>query len=87
VAESNSGAKFVQWSTLLAVTAAVVGAVGRFAPLTSMRPEAGLRVNVDSFGYQDAEARLWQDPFQGARAHREAVDAVRGLGLWTASIA
>ncbi|MDB5297780.1 MAG: hypothetical protein JWO31_3763, partial [Phycisphaerales bacterium] len=67
MADGRSTATYVvQWSTLFAVLAAVAGTVGRFAPLTSPRPDEGGATGARGIGDQGADARLWQDPFQAA---------------------
>jgi hypothetical protein len=47
-----------------------VGAVFTPWPLIGARPEQG-PAGVESVGVQQAEARLWQDPFSAAARHRE----------------
>lgn len=70
--ENGTSSVVIQWSTLLALTAAVVGAVSRLTPLTSTRPADPVQGSRLSIGDQDVDARLWQDPFQAAAADREA---------------
>jgi hypothetical protein len=73
MADGNSTSSVViQWSTLLAVAAAVVGAVSRLTPLTSTRPADPVAGSRLSIGDQDVDARLWQDPFQATAADRES---------------
>lgn len=73
MAEGNSGTTSIPWTTIIAVLAAAGGAIYYFSPLTSSRPSAPLGPGLESGAYQDAAARLWQDPFKAAYQRRAAL--------------
>jgi len=63
----------------IAVLLAMLGgaALYRFLPLTSPRPVVEPARGTVGWGGQDVDARLWQDPLEASRKHRE--DVLRGL--------
>ena len=69
----DSGGSPVPWAAVIAVLFAASGAVFYFSPLTSSRPPMPAVADVDALGYQDAAARLWQDPFKAVADRREAI--------------
>lgn len=73
MAEQDSGGSPAPWAAIVAVLVAVSGAVLYFSPLTSSRPASPSVAEVDALGYQDAPARLWQDPFKAVADRREAI--------------
>ena len=68
---TDSTGQSIPWATIVAVLAATTGAIFYFTSLESSRRPAPAQVPLEVLGYQDADARLWQDPFQAA-AKREA---------------
>jgi hypothetical protein len=53
--------------------AAAGGALYLLPALVSSRPPTTANKSGDALGYADVDARLWQDPFQAAYEHRDAV--------------
>jgi hypothetical protein len=64
MAEKSSSSWGPQWTALIAVLVAAGGALFYVTPLSSSRPDAVPSSRITSLGYEDVEARLWQDPFQ-----------------------
>src|SRR5712691_5833928 len=76
MAEEKGGIPSVPWPTVLTVMAVVGGVYFLLAPLNSSRPGGLPGQSSASLGYQDARARLWEDPVKAAMRHREQVDAL-----------
>lgn len=82
--DSSGGSWAVPWPALAAAFIALSSALLYFSPLRSSRPAAPPGSPVDAIGYQDAPARLWQDPFKAT------VDGRRTMGsaaqAWRAEV-
>src|SRR5262245_29256281 len=71
--DSDSRGWSIPWPVLMTLVAAVGGALCYFRPLISSRPSGELGESPVALGYQDAPARLWQDPFKAAREQMAAL--------------
>ena len=57
------------WQGLLALTAALAGAVWYFTPLDTSRPKERIPQMLTNHEVQDVDARLWQDPLLAVSLH------------------
>lgn len=64
--QDSSGDRSLPLTAVLGLLLATGGAALYFSALTSSRPPTPSDVKVPALGYQDAEARLWQDPLKAA---------------------
>src|SRR4051812_6303325 len=71
MAEEKRESFSVNWAALVALLVASSSAVLFFRPLSSSRPPAGSDRSLENLGYDDVDARLWQDPFRVAIPHRD----------------
>jgi hypothetical protein len=69
--QSDSAGRSIPWAAVIAVLAATTGALFYFSSLESSRRPTPSEVPLQVLGYQDAEARLWQDPFRAAANRME----------------
>ncbi len=68
--DSDRPAGFTTWSPFLLALMLALGAIFTPWPLIGTRPDQPL-AGVDSVGVQQAEARLWQDPFSAVARHQD----------------
>jgi hypothetical protein len=73
--KATGGVPLANITVLLAMLGGA--ALYRFLPLTSPRPVVEPARGTLGWGGQDVDARLWQDPLEVSRKHRE--DVARGL--------
>ena len=79
MADSDSPKWDIPWTTIFTVLIAGAGAIFLYPSLTSSRPDVPSSVPAAKLGYEDVDARLWQDPFLAADTHRNAaVKAANG---------
>src|SRR6266478_3228101 len=71
MAEKEKGGPSIDWKTATLVLALIGGAYLIPPILKSSRPEAKETLERTSIGDQVVPARLWQDPFEVAKAYRE----------------
>lgn len=79
MAQGDSVGRAVPWAAVVAVLVAATGAVFYFSSLDDSRRPLPSNVAMQVLGYQDAEARLWQDPFRSAMRRKEELG--RGMSL------
>lgn len=84
--ENNSGNFQIPWPTLVAAISALGGLVWYLGPLNSDRPTGSVGTSIKPPGYQEVDARLWQDPLD------LAIEAAQGDGkerppAWLAPVA
>ncbi len=64
----------IPWFNVVAFAAAVGGLFSLLAPLTSSRPPEKGAGSLGSFGEQQVDARLWQDPFPLVQRRAAQID-------------
>ena len=68
MSESSTNSAGIPWPVILSVVTAL-GAIAHFIPpLTSSRPSVPEGTSSIITGYEDMDARLWQDPLQAIDA-------------------
>lgn len=70
MSDSNTSPSFTTWSPFLLALMLALGAIFTPWPLIGTRPDQPL-AGVESVGVQQAEARLWQDPFSAVARHQD----------------
>ncbi|MDD5390879.1 MAG: hypothetical protein PHD37_16205 [Gallionellaceae bacterium] len=68
--DSDRPASLTTWSPFLLALMLALGAIFTPWPLIGTRPDQPV-AGVDSVGAQQAEARLWQDPFSAVARHQD----------------
>ncbi|MBU1664729.1 MAG: hypothetical protein KKG92_04925, partial [Gammaproteobacteria bacterium] len=68
--DSDRPAGVTTWSPFLLALMLALGAIFTPWPLIGTRPDQPV-AGVDSVGVQQAEARLWQDPFSAVARHQD----------------
>src|SRR6202011_3032420 len=71
---SDSKSFQLPWQGLVALAAAVAGAVWYFAPLDTSRPTERSGQAMGTNQIQDVDARLWQDPLLAAQLHIASIE-------------
>lgn len=72
---AGGGGWALPWPAVVGVIIAAGGALFYFSPLNTSRPQASGTFHAESIGYQDVEARLWQDPFKAVADRRAKLQA------------
>jgi hypothetical protein len=79
MSESQGSGTTIPWPALFAAFTAVGGLFYWLIPVVSQRPETKPTSIFSSLGYQNIDARLWQDPLQAAYEHEEGKKRARAL--------
>jgi hypothetical protein len=77
--ENESKGFSLPWPAVMAVLIAAGGAMFYYSPLNTARPVSPSFQRVESLGYQDVDARLWQDPLQVTRERRNEDEQRNGV--------
>ena len=75
MAEENGGGGFsIPWPTVFTLAALAGGLFFFLPPLSSSRPGGTPGQSSATLGFQDVDARLWEDPVKAALRHRADFD-------------
>ena len=86
MSDSTSSPSLPLWPPFLLALMLAMGAIFTPWPLIGTRPDQPL-AGVESAGVQQAEARLWQDPFSAVARHREKNPGNSHTMAWLAELA